>query len=81
MIDPKRLLECLFVERYSVGHSRALRDTFSNINFAFFEVRSEGERGFGGEHLHGSPLHNHLVRSARIDPSPSNTELIEQLQA
>ncbi|MGI3904041.1 MAG: HEPN domain-containing protein [Janthinobacterium lividum] len=81
MIDPTRLLERLYVKRYSVGQSRALRDTFSNMNFAFFETRSEGESSFGGEHYHGSPLHNHLVRLARIDASPSNVAAIEQLRA
>ena len=80
MLDPSRLLERLFVERYQVGQGRALRDTFSNMNFAFFKTRIEGESSFGGEHLHGSPLHNHLVRLAQIDTSPSNLETVNQLR-
>ncbi len=80
MIDPSRLLERLFVERYQVGQSRALRDAFTSMNFAFFETRTEGESSFGGEHLHGSPLHNHLVRLAQIDRSPLNLQIVEQLR-
>jgi HEPN domain-containing protein len=80
MIDPLLLLERLFVEQYQVGQSRALHDAFSNMNFAFFQTRSEGESSFGGQHFHGSPLYNHLVRLAEIEPSPQNQEAVAQLR-
>ncbi|QRE75510.1 hypothetical protein [Methylobacterium aquaticum] len=80
MIDPSRLLERLFVGRYSVGQSRTLRDTFSNMNCAFFQTRTEGEKSFGGQHFHGSPLHNHLVRIGEIEATPLNLEIVKQLR-
>lgn len=80
MIDPLLLLERLFVERYQVGQSRTLRAAFSNMNFAFFQTRSEGESSFGGQHFYGSPLYNHLVRLAEIEASPQNKEAVAQLR-
>jgi hypothetical protein len=50
------------------------------MNFAFFQTRSEGESSFGGRHFHGSPLYNHLVRLAEIEPSPQNQEAVAQLR-
>ena len=80
MIDPELLLERLYAERYSVGQDVALRASFSNMNFAFFTERGENERGFGGQHFHGSPLYNHLVGLAQICRSENNQIVIKQLR-
>lgn len=80
MIDPRRMLERLFVGRYQVGETRTLYTAFYNMNFAFFSTRRKGERSFGGHHFLGSPLHNHLVRLGEIEPSPANREVVEQIR-
>ncbi len=81
MLDPLLLLECLYCQRYPAGQSRTTRYAFSNMNFAFFHTHSDDEQTFGGQHFHGSPLHNHLVRLGKLDASPLNLECIEQLRA
>jgi HEPN domain-containing protein len=83
MIDPNLLLERAYVGRYQVGQDHALRRIFSSMNIAFFpkrDERDENESSFGGHHFHGSPLHNHLIRLATLDPSPENKEMISLLQ-
>ena len=81
MIDPRTLLEQLFIGRYSVGQSSALRRQFLNMNLAFSAERDENERTFGGQHFHGSPLHNQLVRLGELDPSEENRATIAELRA
>ena len=61
MLGPSLKLERLHERRYNVGESPELRWAFRNMNYAFFEDREPGERGFGGLVLRGSPLRNHLV--------------------
>ncbi|WP_205910241.1 hypothetical protein [Rhizobium sp. FKY42] len=62
MISPNYLLERLYWKRYQVGQSSNLRRVFSNMNLSFFLEREENEATFGGIHMMGSPVHNHLVR-------------------
>lgn len=62
MISPDFLLERLYLNRYEAGQDERLRRVFSNRNLSFFKERSADESTFGGIHMMGSPLHNHLVR-------------------
>ena len=62
MLGPSLKLERLHEKCYKLGESPELRWAFKNMNYAFFEDREPGERGFGGLVLRGSPLGNHLVR-------------------
>jgi hypothetical protein len=80
MLDPLLLLERLFVKRYQIGQDPVLRATFSNMNFAFFQTRNEGENSFGGQDFQGSPLYNHLIRLAKVEPTPQNKEVVAQLR-
>ena len=80
MIAPDALLEMLFMERYQVGQKKDLRHSFFNMNMAFTSERFEGEVSFGGQHFHGSPLYNALVRLRELDPSPDNAAIIDQLR-
>ncbi|MCB4771600.1 hypothetical protein LGR54_23600 [Ancylobacter sp. Lp-2] len=80
MLDPQALLERLFVGRYQVGQAERLRQAFLNLNMAYTQERQDGERSFGGQHLHGSPLHNAVVRMRKLDPSPENAAIVEQLR-
>ena len=80
MIDPERLLERLFNECYQVGQGPLLRKMFSNMNSSFFAHRDSSDRTFGGQHMMGSPLYNHLVRFREIDPSPENVRLVDEMR-
>ena len=62
MISPGFLLERLYRRRYQVGQNERLRRVFSNMNLSFFPEREDNESTFGGIHISGSPVHNHLVR-------------------
>lgn len=80
MLRSDLLLECLFVGRYSVGQTRTLRETFLNLNMAFGTERHSGERSFGGQGFYASPPYNALVRIRKIDPSPENEAIVNELR-
>jgi hypothetical protein len=77
MISAQLPLERLFAELYNVGECQKLRWTFRNMNFAFFDERTEAasaqkESTFGGQINALSPLTNHLVRLPQLDDSEHN---------
>ena len=80
MIDPLLLLERLVMGRLQIGETEALRTDLRNMNYSFSNVRTSSEKGFGGQHFHGSPLYNHLVRLTSIDDSPRNRQVVSELR-
>lgn len=81
MIDPELLLERLYVREYQVGESEKLRETFQNMNFAFFDKHNEGEVTFGGQQFSMAPIRNHLLRALNLDSSEQNRRIVAELRS
>jgi len=80
MLRSDLLLERLFIGRYSAGQDKLLRKTFCNMNMVFSMARNPDERSFGGQHIHGSPLYNALIRAREIDTSSENRAIVDDLR-
>lgn len=80
MISGELLLERLFAGKYQVGQAEELRNTFRNMNFAFFDERVDGEATFGGQHFTMAPVRNHLFRLRDLDETAENIRIIDELR-
>ena len=80
MIRGELLLERLSAGKYHVGEREALRETFRNMNFAFFDERTDGEATFGGLSFAESPMANYLFYHQKLDGGAKNTRIISELR-
>jgi hypothetical protein len=80
MLAPTAQLERLYLKKLSIGDDEVQQRVFKNLNHAFFDEHEEDESAFSGWSFRGSPLGNHLVRLAVIEPTDHSKEMVNQMR-